>query len=205
VRAFVLGIGILLWVTFLGGRTAALSEARRNPCPIIAEPATGLEIVAVGRLVTLVPAAAGPGRQRLGPALQGAPAPPAILGPSPGVGLPRRRGWLGVADLVGACQIVGGKSRPTACVVFQIRQIRPNVRSEQQAVFAASLQFLAVDKSVFRRTSAATECPLMRKPPRAGGSPLLLAIATIRSPDSKRSALGDISYRPFPHNPATES
>jgi hypothetical protein len=46
---------------------------------------------------------------------------------------------------------------------------------------------------------------VMRKPPRAGGSPLLLAIATIRSPDSKRSAPGDILRRPFPHNPATES
>src|SRR5262249_38889906 len=34
---------------------------------------------------------------------------------------------------------------------------------------------------------------------------LLLAMTTIRSPDSKQSAPGDISCRLFPHNPATES
>jgi len=90
-----LDIGILLGVTFLGGRTAALSEARRNPCLIIAEPTAGLEIVAMGLLATLVSAADRAGRD-CGPPLR------EVLhgrhcGAVAGVGLPRRRGWLGVA------------------------------------------------------------------------------------------------------------
>jgi len=90
VRALVLDIGILLGVTFLGGRTAALSEARRNPCLIIAEPAAGLEIVAVGLLAALVPAAragqAGPGF--------GAPAPPPLRGAVTGGCRDAGAGWV---------------------------------------------------------------------------------------------------------------
>src|SRR2546430_15453698 len=72
VRALVLDIGILLGVTFLGGRTAAPSGARRNPCLIIAEPAPGLGIVAVGLLAT--PGAAAPrAGSDCGPRLLGSP------------------------------------------------------------------------------------------------------------------------------------
>jgi hypothetical protein len=89
-----LDIGILLGVTFLGGRTAALSEARRNPCLIIAEPAPGLEIVAVGLLATLVPAARRAGSD-CGPRFWGSLHCRHFEAVA-GVGLPRR-GWLGVA------------------------------------------------------------------------------------------------------------
>jgi hypothetical protein len=83
-------------------------------------------------------------------------------------------------------------------------------RSEQSTDVVRGAETDRIQKFMFK---ASDQCV---KPSRPAGtaSQLLwvcgrdraaLPVTTIRSPDSKRSAPRDISRRPFPHNPATES